>query len=162
ANRPELCVTVRSDEPLQSAQNRAIDAAYLREQLGRLGNTPYELADVQLVIDGCPFAPSSLLNALRRRAVEQLIEQQRQGPATVINDPLATLAATMRQIAHAAGWDKTRERKDAKTQNKGKIALAPLRLGVKTEHVPAQLHLLVRTPEQLDAAMALRPASITL
>lgn len=135
ANQPEVCVTVRSDEPLPSAQNRAIDAAYLREQLGRLGNTPYELADIQLVLDGRPFAPSSLLNALRRQAVKQLIQQQGQAPATVINEPLAMLSTAMRQIARAASSD---------------------------VRAAAQLHLLVRTPEQLDAVLTLRPASITL
>ena len=41
-----------SDALLGAAQNRAIDEEYLREQLGRLGNTPYELADVELEIGG--------------------------------------------------------------------------------------------------------------
>ena len=36
-----------------------IDEEYLREQFGRLGNTPYELAEVELELDGSPFAPSS-------------------------------------------------------------------------------------------------------
>jgi putative protease len=47
-----------------------VDEPYLREQLGRLGNTPYELAEVELDVQGRPFAPSSLLNRLRREAVE--------------------------------------------------------------------------------------------
>jgi U32 family peptidase len=133
--QPHVRVTVRSDEPLLPAQNHAIDAEYLREQFGRLGGTPYVLADIQLDLDGRPFAPSSLLNALRRQAVEQLIEQQRRPPATLINEPLATLEARLGQIVRAT----TADARDA-----------------------AQLHLLVRTPEQLDAALALRPASITL
>jgi putative protease len=29
-------------------------------------------------------------------------------------------------------------------------------------HIPVQLHVLVRTPEQLEAALAARPASIAL
>jgi U32 family peptidase len=135
AERPDVRVTVRSDEPLAAAQNRAIDAEYLREQFGRLGNTPYELVDLQLEADGRPFAPSSLLNALRRKAVEQLIEQQSQLPVTVIHDPVTTLETALGQISRA-----TR---------------------LETRDTP-QLHLLVRTPEQLDAALALRPASITL
>jgi U32 family peptidase len=135
ADRADVCVTVRSDEPLLSAQNRAIDAAYLREQFGRLGTTPYELGDLDLVLDGRPFAPSSLLNALRRQAVEQLIELQRQAPATLINDPSATLATSLGRIAHAIS---------------------------SAARAAPQLHLLVRTPEQLDAALMLRPASITL
>ena len=67
-----VSVTADSDAPLGAAQNRAIDEEYLRAQFGRLGNTPYELAEVELEIAGAPFAPSSLLNQLRRDAVEQL------------------------------------------------------------------------------------------
>jgi putative protease len=135
AERPDVHVAVRSDQPLPAAQNRAIDAEYLREQFGRLGNTPYELADVQLDLAGRPFAPSSLLNAMRRQAVEQLVEWQSRPQAMIINDPLATLETALRQVAHAT-----------------------------TPGAPGapQLHLLVRTPEQLEAALALRPASITL
>lgn len=135
AEQPKLRVTVRSDEPLQPAWQRAIDAAYLREQLGRLGNTPYELGAVELDVDGRPFAPSSLLNALRRQAVEQLVQLQSQPTTSVINDPLATLESAFVKIPRAFAISGVEE---------------------------PQLHLLVRAPKQLDAALALRPASITL
>ena len=49
---------------------------YLREQLGRLGNTPYELANVELQTEGQPFLPSSLLNRMRREAVDLLQKKQ--------------------------------------------------------------------------------------
>ncbi len=135
AQQPQVQVTVRSTEPLPPAQSRAISAEYLREQLGRLGNTPYELADVQLDVRGRPFAPSSLLNHLRREAVEQLMERQAQPGPTAVRDPLATLEAALEQTNHASG---------------------------PPEPAALQLHLLVRTPEQLEAALELRPASITL
>ncbi len=135
AEHPDICVTVCSEEPLQSAQNRAIDVAYLREQLGRLGNTPYELAALEVDLDGRSFAPSSLLNALRRQAVEQLAELQSKPPAPIVNDPLTTLETALINIPRASE--------------------------LHTLDLP-QLHLLVRTPEQLEAAIALRPASITL
>jgi putative protease len=120
-------VTVDSDAPLGAARNRAIDEDYLRAQLGRLGNTAYELAEVELEIGGAPFAPSSMLNQLRRDAVERL--QAAQG-------------ATRELKVHEA-------------------ALAPASGRWQAEACPT-LHLLVRTPEQLDAAVELRPASITL
>ncbi|NJM06604.1 U32 family peptidase, partial [Candidatus Gracilibacteria bacterium] len=74
--KPAIAVRVMGAEPLARAQNRAASDAYLHEQLGRLGNTAYELTD--LVVDrvGEPFVPSSLLNQLRRAAVEQLVELQ--------------------------------------------------------------------------------------
>ena len=69
-------VVVESPGPLEKAANRAVTVEYLGEQLGRLGNTAYELAELRAEIEGEPFAPSSLLNQVRREAVEQLREKQ--------------------------------------------------------------------------------------
>jgi putative protease len=129
---PELRATVRADEPLGHAQRRAVDAVYLREQLGRLGTTPYELVDLELDIKGAPFAPSSLLNSLRREAVEGLARMQEaiRPPSPREGEGLGERAGRGRAPVEAVA--------------------------------EPQLHLLVRTPEQLDAALELRPASITL
>ena len=121
-----VSVTLESDAPLGAARHRAIDEEYVRAQLGRLGNTPYELAEVELDIAGVPFAPSSMLNQLRREAVERL--QTAQGKPRQME---------IRQIAVE---DQARTGQEA---------------------CPT-LHLLVRTAEQLDAAIELRPASVTL
>jgi U32 family peptidase len=127
----DLSVETISDQPLEAAQNRAIDKEYLAAQLGRLGNTPYELAGVSLDIEGSPFAPASLLNQLRREAVEGLQTLQAAASPATASDPVAALD---RLSVHAAD----------------------------SEPSAPQLHLLVRTPEQLEAALAVRPASITL
>jgi putative protease len=132
--RPGVHVAVQSDEPLAFAQKRALSADMLREQFGRLGNTPYELADIAIDINGVPFAPASMLNNLRREAVEQLVALQGKPRYTTINDPHAALQTMLANAARPAA----------------SIETAP------------QLHVLVRTPEQLDAALDLRPASITL
>ncbi len=134
--QPQLRVTVHSQTALGSAQNRVLDAELLREQFGRLGNTPYELAELQLELRGRPFAPSSLLNQLRRQAIEQLAELQGQLPAITIHDPQAALTDLWPQQHTSSA-----------------ATAAPL---------TPQLHLLVRTPEQLEAALELHPASITL
>ncbi len=63
-----------------------------RAQLGRLGNTPYQLAGVSLEIEGSPFAPASLLNHLRRQAVELLEARQSEPRAITISEPSAALA----------------------------------------------------------------------
>ncbi|MCU0495493.1 MAG: U32 family peptidase [Chloroflexaceae bacterium] len=134
-NEPDTLVTVQADTPLSPAQNQALSANVLREQLGRLGNTPYALADMQLDLRGRPFAPTSLLNQLRRQAVELLAERQGRPRNFTVNEPLAVLETA---LAHAP------------------------QPPARAEQSVAQLHLLVRTPEQLDAALELRPASITL
>ncbi len=123
---PAKQITIQSAQPLPPAANRALDPASLRDQLGRLGNTPYELNELTTEIDGQLFAPQSLLNQLRREAVDALQALQTQ--------PLLRAIATVtRQPRHHI-------------------------------HAPAApaLHLLVRTPDQLDAALELDVASVTL
>jgi putative protease len=133
--QPDVRVTVKSAAALGAAQNRRISMESLREQLGRLGNTAYELADVELEVSGSPFVPVSVLNQLRREAVEQLQELQSRPRHVSVCDPIAALDAVL-------GFGAARQAEQP----------AP----------PADLHLLVRTPEQLDAALAAAPASITL
>jgi putative protease len=130
----EVRAVVESETPLGAASHRAVDEAYLREQLGRLGNTPYELAGVEMEIEGRPFAPSSLLNRMRRQAVERLQELQ----------------GAVRRSPRTAPGPLTRPNP---TRGSGCGPGGP-------PHI--SLHLLVRTPAQLDAAIAIRPTGITL
>ena len=69
-------VIVKSAAPLESAQNRGVSLESLRTQFSRLGNTPYELRELTVDIEGSPFAPVSVLNQMRREAVERLQELQ--------------------------------------------------------------------------------------
>jgi putative protease len=66
-------VEVRSESQLVHATNRALDRAMLREQLGRLGETPFALAEIDdRALDVGLFLPVRELNHLRQSAVEQL------------------------------------------------------------------------------------------
>jgi putative protease len=121
-------VEVRSAEPLGAARNRALDEDLLRAQLGRLGGTAYELHAIDLQVEGAPFAPASMLNQLRRDAVERL------------------------EAAQGEGLKREVHRID--------VVLPPEPPAPTPQ--PPSLHLLVRTPEQLDAAIEFRPATITL
>jgi len=78
-------VTVSSSEPLTSAQNRPASAEFVRDQLGRLGNTAYELASLTFEATGSPFVPASVLNQVRRQAVEELEALQSQPRAVAVN-----------------------------------------------------------------------------
>jgi putative protease len=123
---PATSVTVQSPAPLTAAAKRGLDAGLLRDQLSRLGNTPYELAALSVSIDGSLFAPASLLNQLRRQAVETLQELQTEPVFRAIYPRHAAA-----RHEHSAG---------------GEI----------------ELHVLVRTPEQLEAAVQLDVATVTL
>ncbi|MFM8567583.1 MAG: DUF3656 domain-containing protein [Gemmatimonadota bacterium] len=67
-------VTVRSDVPLAPATARSLDVAQLREQWGRLGETPFVLSEVDAagLAAGC-FLPVRELNRMRQAAVEELL-----------------------------------------------------------------------------------------
>jgi U32 family peptidase len=128
ANRPDVSVIVISDAELGHAQSRGLSEAYLREQFGRLGNTPYELAQVELDVTGTPYAPSSVLNQVRREAVEKLQALQGELRPVVVHKPAVESKPATQSVQPGA----------------------------------PQLHLLVRTAAQLEAALTLNPASITL
>ena len=123
-----ISVRTVSPEVLPAAQNRALGLELLTEQLGRLGNTPYHLAGLELDVEGSPFAPASLLNQLRRQAVELLTARQSEPRDLAAADPQAALARMIPRVTSA-------------------------------ETGEPRLHLLVRTPEQLEAALTARPAS---
>ncbi|MCU0228041.1 MAG: U32 family peptidase [Bryobacterales bacterium] len=136
AAQPSVAVTVCSTEPLSAAARNPLSQQLLAAQCGRLGNTPYQLTQVTLAVQGQPFAPTSLLNALRRQAIEALQARQTARGIPTTEAPLAALEA-----------------------------LSPLPHPQVHQPAPStalHLHLLVRTPSQLDAALALQPSSITL
>ena len=70
-------VTVRSEINLAPASRRALDAASLREQLGRLGETPFVLGDVESsALGNALFLPVSELNHLRQQATDALLQRR--------------------------------------------------------------------------------------
>jgi U32 family peptidase len=67
-------LTVRGEVPLSPARAHALDAARLREQLGRLGETPFALGDVDVAgLAPGLFLPVSELNHLRQQIVDELM-----------------------------------------------------------------------------------------
>ncbi|WP_456151374.1 DUF3656 domain-containing U32 family peptidase [Deinococcus grandis] len=124
-------VTVTLPEPLSVARNRALDEAGLREQLGKLGGTPYHLGTLSTDLNGAGFLPVSALNALRREAAAALTDARAAAPERTVTPRLDDALAAL-----------TRPQAPAPTATR--------------------LHALVRTPEQLDAALDARPDSVTL
>lgn len=67
-------VQVESTMPLAAALNKPLTTDRLIEQLGRMGNTPFCLGDLDNQLQGDVLVPVSELNRLRRELVEQLSE----------------------------------------------------------------------------------------
>src|ERR1051325_3655427 len=80
--RDELGHVVRTDSamPLVAAERQPLTTQRLREQLGRLGGTPFSLDGLKNCLAGALMLPVSELNRLRRQAVRELESLRAQPP----------------------------------------------------------------------------------
>ncbi len=98
----EDSVTLQSAMPLGVAEKRPLDASRLREQLGRLGETPFVLGALDISgLDGNVFLPVSELNELRQLAVKQLLEFRATAGATRMAEREASIEAALASRPHA-------------------------------------------------------------
>ncbi|OHB55320.1 MAG: hypothetical protein A2Y07_07400 [Planctomycetes bacterium GWF2_50_10] len=111
---------------LAKARTSAACVEDIERQLGRLGNTPFELKQVKIKKLDEVMVPASVLNDLRRRAVEELLAMRKQARQIAITDEsaLGSLQLEARVIVNK----------------------------IKIEHGPG-LSVLVRTMEQFEAAV---------
>ncbi|HVV99978.1 MAG TPA: DUF3656 domain-containing protein, partial [Planctomycetaceae bacterium] len=136
---------VTSEQPLARAERRPLTVELIREQFGRLGDTPFELRNVKLFDSANPgapcnevpvMAPKSVLNELRRLAVERLLQQRHS-------------SETERPVRRNA-LDELRQ-----------AALHTGRMAELKETTPRgagpSLTVLVRSLEQLDAVLEWQP-----
>ncbi|HEY6092176.1 MAG TPA: DUF3656 domain-containing protein [Gemmatimonadales bacterium] len=87
-------VTVHSTTALAPATRHGLDEERLREQLGRLGETPFSLGDVD--VSGLApdlFIPISVLNDLRREATEMLLRDREEKRDRAIDAAIASVDA---------------------------------------------------------------------
>ena len=120
-------VRLESVMPLQTALQRPLTPERLREQLGRLGGTAYELGELTVDLQGAVMLPVSELNRLRRELVERIAVQPEATPAR-IDRPSASVASMLEAV-----------------QQRREVAAASA--------VPS-LHVLCRDVAQIDAALA--------
>ncbi|MBA4187776.1 MAG: peptidase U32 [Planctomycetaceae bacterium] len=114
--------------PLVVATKRPTSAEDIREQLTRLGDTPFELSCVAVNLPPQVLVPRSVLNDLRRQAANELVANRE--------------AKQRHPVANPASLEQMRSK------------VSPF--GAR-EHKPATLTVLVRNLDQLDAALAWVP-----
>jgi putative protease len=129
-------VVVSWDKPLEVAKKFPLTGPLFREQFGRMGDTPFELTSV----DGIDAAtnvmvPKSVLNDLRRRAVEELLAKR----------------------ADAARFEIVES--DALERARGEIVA---RYVARAETTTPKLHVLTRSLDQLRAVVDWRSSEADL
>jgi putative protease len=113
-----------STMPLARAQKQPLTRQRLREQFGRLGGTPFRLAELKTLLEGDLIVPVSELNRLRREVVAELERLRLQPKRWASNGNADSLSARV-------------------APSSGQPARAP----------DSELIALVRTLEQLDATL---------
>jgi putative protease len=115
-------VKLESTLPLALAEKQPLTPARLRDQLGRLGGTPFELGELASFLEGHVIVPVSELNRLRRAAVAAL-EELRAIPQRWTVSPVAERAR-----------------------------VSPKSLAASATTAAPELVAVIRLPEQLEAA----------
>jgi putative protease len=136
--------SVQWQGPLARAERRPLTLEVAREQLARLGETPFELGDVRLEIAADAMVPKSVLNELRRQAVTSI---------------LAAQEVSRRRTTNTSALDELRrEASDTIARSANEETKPRERLPNELTARPAELHILVRTMDQLHAVVERRPA----
>lgn len=78
-------VQLDSAMPLAKAVKQPLTTGRLREQLGRLGSTPFRLCELKNLVSGEALLPVSELNRLRREAAAELEKLRAQPPTWQLN-----------------------------------------------------------------------------
>jgi U32 family peptidase len=92
-------VTVRSEVTLSVADKRPLDVTSLREHLGRLGETPFVLGNVDVTaLSTGLFLPVSEQNHIRQEAVEQLMMRRDWARDAKLADRRAVIDDAVRSI----------------------------------------------------------------
>ncbi|HEU4564225.1 MAG TPA: DUF3656 domain-containing protein [Gemmatimonadaceae bacterium] len=105
---------VRSEMELVPASRRALDRAQLREQLGRLGETPFVLGGVDDVgLAPGLFLPVSELNRMRQAAVEQLLVRRDWAEHARLAERRASIEVAIAELEPARAWGPPPDIQDA-------------------------------------------------
>lgn len=74
--------------PLAIAEKMPVSEEVLREQLGRLGDTPFVLRSLDCRLPDGVMIPKSILNQLRRQAIQELLDLRNRTPTIESNEAL--------------------------------------------------------------------------
>ena len=65
-------ITVESERIVELGKNMVLTEEKVKEQLGKLGDTPYNLENIEVKLDPGIMVPISVLNNTRRKAIDKL------------------------------------------------------------------------------------------
>ena len=100
ADRPSS-IHLQLEHVSEVARKHPITEVDLRQQLSRLGNTPYELRTLEATIHGNPMVPLSVLGELRKRMVGELDKHRTAVPVRSLA-PHGVAARMLESVRHSS------------------------------------------------------------
>jgi putative protease len=96
---------VESSMPLAKAEKQPLITERLREQLGRLGGTPFKLGELKNNLSGEVLLPVSDLNRLRREITAELERLRSQPKRWTLNSGLGSGVSVLGKTSHTPAQD---------------------------------------------------------
>jgi putative protease len=96
---------VESSMPLAKAEKQPLTTERLREQLGRLGGTPFKLGELKNNLSGEVLLPVSDLNRLRREITAELERLRSQPKRWTLNSGLGSGVSVLGKTSHTPAQD---------------------------------------------------------
>jgi len=138
ADETGVSVSATWPGPLEMAQKQPTEAETIREQLGRLGDSPFALAECAINVPPNAMVPKSVLNDLRRRAAAELTAKRTATKVHAIGD-----GGALGSLRFAAQTSPPNPLSEAERGDR-----------------MSQLTVLVRNRAQLDAVLPFKPALV--
>ncbi len=164
-------VQLDSTMPLALAEKQPLTPERLREQLGRLGGTPFHLGTLEVKLEGAVILPMSELNRLRREIVSELQtlraapKRWRMAPRADVRPDLGQASLASNHSAPSNRLDQGRalpktgfgtgaEQVNGVPAERGGLGIVRPTVEASVPVAAPELIILVRNLGQLDAALA--------
>jgi putative protease len=136
--------------PLVAAEKQPLTGARLRDQLGRLGGTPFSLGRLESFVTGEVMLPVSELNRMRRDLVAQLEHLRAQPKRWQLNEAGFTTEA--RRHREISAPNRSSQRDDpTSTSERSSQRDDPTKAGIAASE--AELVVMVRNMSQLESVL---------
>ena len=140
---------IRDNEPIEMAKNKPTSSEQLEKNLRKTGGTPFDVKNISVNMPDGVIVPASRINAIRRQALESLLETRGKPPVRRWIEP-KQLEKSKQNITDMQFLAMVRTIEQAQAvKNSGiKIIYAPLEVAAKAEGLIPIMPRVYRDDEQ--------------
>ena len=140
---------ISDDEPIEMAKNKPTSSEQLEKNLRKTGGTPFDVKNISVNMPDGVIVPASRINAIRRQALESLLETRGKPPVRrwIEPKPLEKSKQNITDMQFIA-MVRTIEQAQAVKNSGIKIIYAPLEVAAKAEGLIPVIPRVYRDDEQ--------------